>query len=442
MNDALLTNGKNSHVQNSEILSVETPEGYLVPYDENLLDRARTQWLFGEWEGLCSLSREILLHHPERAKLALLAAAGFLQTGNFVEAKHFIYLAQDWGVSKKLLSQILISGVHNTLGRSYLAKGEDKLALNHFEDAVHLVQPRADRRLHGESRAIRQAVQVGLLPQAAQLMGSQLDEAKKNRGNVRTRIKILETEIELLRNELSLAQQRQQIFPSQAEQVIGPPVGSDEWTIQLKKKSTSQLGQDIWVLEKTNYKRGGFFVEFGATDGVLLSNTWLLEKKFGWTGICIEPNPKFYEQLKINRSCRVGNQCISCKSKEKVKFIFADAYGRDIRYANDDIHSEKRDAYLTEGHVAVLTTISLHDLLIQYQAPKTIDFLSIDTEGSEYEILSSFPFDRWDIQLLTVEHNYTERRKDIRKLLEGHGYQCKEVKFDDWYEKIDSKNSL
>jgi len=439
MNDALLTNGKNSQVHNSETLFVETPEGYLVPYDENLLDRARTQWLFGEWEGLCSLSRETLLHHPERAKLALLAAAGFLQTGNFVEAKQFIYLAQDWGVSKKFLSQILISGVHNTLGRSYLARGEDKLALNHFEDAVHLVQPRADRRLHGESRAIRQAVQVGLLPQAAQLMGSQLDEAKKSRGNVRTRIKILETEIELLRNELSLAQQRQQIFPIQTDQIIGPSVGSDEWTVQLKKKSTSQLGQDIWVLEKTNYKRGGFFVEFGATDGVLLSNTWLLEKNFGWSGICIEPNPKFYQQLKINRSCRVSDQCISGESGKKVEYIFADAYGGDMRYAKDDMHSDKRNAYLLEQCVATLMTISLHDFLIQYQAPKKIDFLSIDTEGSEYEILSCFPFDKWDIQLLTVEHNYTERRKDIRKLLEGHGYRCHEVKFDDWYEKIDAK---
>jgi FkbM family methyltransferase len=440
MSDALLTNSKNSQVHNSETLSVEMAEGYLVPYDESLLNRARTQWLFGEWEGLCSLSKKTLLHHPERAKLALLVAAGFLQTGNFVEAKHFICLAQDWGVCKKLLSQVLISGLHNTLGRSYLARGDDKLALHHFEDAIHIVQPRADRRLHGESRAIRQAVQIGLIPQAAQLMGCQLDEAKKNKGNVRAQIKILETEIELLRNELSLAQQRQQIFPIHTDQIIGPSVGSDEWTVQLKKKSMSQLGQDIWVLEKTNYKRGGFFVEFGATDGVLLSNTWLLEKEFGWEGVCIEPNPKFYAQLQANRNCKISNQCISGESGKIIEFVFADAFGSDIRYAKDDAHSDIRDAYLVEGKVATLTTISLHDFLIQSGVPREIDFISIDTEGSEYEILSSFPFEKWDIKLLTVEHNYTKKRENIRNLLEGHGYRCTEVQFDDWYEKIESNN--
>ena len=51
-----------------------------------------------------------------------------------------------------------------------------------------------------------------------------------------------------------------------------------------------------------------------------------------------------------------------------------------------------------------------------------IDYLSIDTEGSEYEILAAFPFEDWDIRLITVEHNFTPMREDIRTLLERHGY--------------------
>jgi hypothetical protein len=51
----------------------------LVPYDENLLARSRTQWQFGDWESLAKLDRDALQHHPDRAKLALLAAAGHLQ---------------------------------------------------------------------------------------------------------------------------------------------------------------------------------------------------------------------------------------------------------------------------------------------------------------------------------------------------------------------------
>lgn len=57
------------------------PSG-LVPFDETLLERARIQWQFGDWENLAKIDRDPLQHHPDRAKLALLAAAGRLQTGN------------------------------------------------------------------------------------------------------------------------------------------------------------------------------------------------------------------------------------------------------------------------------------------------------------------------------------------------------------------------
>lgn len=69
------------------------PATYLVPYDENLLERARTQWQFGDWESLAKLNRDTLQHHPDRAKLALLAA-GHLQTDNPDAARQFICHAQ------------------------------------------------------------------------------------------------------------------------------------------------------------------------------------------------------------------------------------------------------------------------------------------------------------------------------------------------------------
>ena len=82
-----------------------------------------------------------------------------------------------------------------------------------------------------------------------------------------------------------------------------------------------------------------------------------------------------------------------------------------------------------------LTTISLDDFLKKYDAPRTIDYMSVDTEGSEYDILSVFPFEDWDIRLLTVEHNYTPARENICALLESHGYVRTEMQFDDWYAK-------
>jgi hypothetical protein len=69
-------------------------------------------------------------------------------------------------------------------------------------------------------------------------------------------------------------------------------------------KYMSQKGQDKWIIESIfGGKRNGFFVDLAATDGVALSNTYILEKHFGWTGICIEPNPEFYTKLQNNRNC-------------------------------------------------------------------------------------------------------------------------------------------
>ncbi len=80
---------------------------------------------------------------------------------------------------------------------------------------------------------------------------------------------------------------------------------------------TSQKGQDKWVIEEVlPGKEKGFFVDLAASDGIKLSNTYILEKYYTWTGICIEPNPYFYASLIKNRSCLCVNDCID--SDEKV----------------------------------------------------------------------------------------------------------------------------
>lgn len=142
---------------------VETQaEQAVVPYDENLLERARTQWQFGDWESLTQLDRDTLQHHPDRAKLALLAAAGHLQIDNSDQARQFIRLAQDWGVSKKLVSQIIIAGVHNSLGRVAAVSGQQARALQHFQNAFTTGTPGNDSRLLTQARAVEQLSQLGL----------------------------------------------------------------------------------------------------------------------------------------------------------------------------------------------------------------------------------------------------------------------------------------
>ena len=204
------------------------------------------------------------------------------------------------------------------------------------------------------------------------------------------------------------------------------------------RRSKAQLFQDLWVLWETNWKRDGYFVEFGAASGVNLSNTYLLEKEFGWSGVLAEPNPAFHAELAASRSCRVVTDCVYARSGETLRFL-ATPMGEVSRLADivpDDIH--ERDGLRT-GHGTrdiEVTTISLNDLLLQAGAPRDIDFLSIDTEGSELDILASFDFARWQAKLICVEHNFTPLRDGLHDLLVANGYRRKWpefTRFDDWY---------
>jgi len=246
-------------------------------------------------------------------------------------------------------------------------------------------------------------------------------------------LEILRSETNLLSHELSIALQAGTLNLAQ------PSVSSSDIQVYAESKdywqsrSRSQLGQDLWVLEKLNWKQGGFFVEFGATDGVLLSNTWLLEKSFQWQGICAEPNPKFFEQLRRNRTCHLSSACVHRASGEKMRFVLADVYGGLADYAKDDEHFAKRVAYEENGEVMEVETISLMDLLDQYNAPRRIDYLSIDTEGSEFTILEGIDWERYRFSCITVEHNFAAQRQQISTLLLANGYVQHEAQWDDWY---------
>jgi hypothetical protein len=138
---------------------------HLVPYDKHLLEHARTQWQFGDWHSLAKLDRDTLQHHPDRAKLVLLAAAGRLQIGQDSEARQYIRLAQDWGCSKKYISQVLISGVHNSIGMAAAMGAQHQRAALHFEEAISIGSPSSDIQLLTQVRTAHQVgqhVQIGL----------------------------------------------------------------------------------------------------------------------------------------------------------------------------------------------------------------------------------------------------------------------------------------
>lgn len=196
----------------------------------------------------------------------------------------------------------------------------------------------------------------------------------------------------------------------------------------------SQIGQDRWVLEMTNNKRKGYFIEFGATDGIALSNTYVLEKEYEWDGILAEPARTYHNDLIKNRKCNIDFACIYSKSNLEINFMETKMYGLSTiaeLNPNDWAHHCRLD----EAEYYLVSTLSLEDLLKKYNAPKYIDYLSIDTEGSEFEILNSFDFSKYYIKYITVEHNHTEVREDIKNLLLSKGFVKSNIDsdFDDWY---------
>jgi FkbM family methyltransferase len=407
----------------------------------SLLSQCKLYWFYGDWSSLANVEMEHLQNHSDRAKIILLVASAYQQLEDFETAQSYCHQALEWGCEPKAVAKLCIAGAYNILGRIAAIQGDQQKIEQAFLESVDIGDSK-DLELVAHSRAVREMAKLGLLPQAAKMIDQRLKNVVNSPSkikNISAQTKVLEAELELLSHELNISLQRNQLYHQENRQnfVLESDLekGSPEYIEYLKQISTSQLGQDIWILEKTGFKRNGFFVEFGATDGVLLSNSFLLEKEFGWHGVCAEPNPKFFEQLQQNRNCIVSNACISGKTGDKVRFILAQEYGGTYKHMTDGMHKDKREGYLEQGSEMLLETISLNDFLIANNAPKKIDYLSIDTEGSEFEILENFPFDDWDVACLTIEHNFTANRDKVFKLLDKFGYERTEAQFDDWFYK-------
>jgi FkbM family methyltransferase len=205
----------------------------------------------------------------------------------------------------------------------------------------------------------------------------------------------------------------------------------------------SQVGQDQFLNE--NYfknKRNGVFVDIGAHDGVSFSNTFFFEKELGWSGICIEPLPDIFQRLKQNRSCICLNCCISSRNGT---VSFARPHCPQLN--NSEMYSGIIDEKLLKsinellkksggGWVETITVPSfrLNKILKKYNIYE-IDYLSIDTEGAELEILKSIDFNKFKIRFMTVENN--NKDKAIPEFLASKGFVLiAELVQDDVYKNV------
>ena len=202
----------------------------------------------------------------------------------------------------------------------------------------------------------------------------------------------------------------------------------------------SQLSQDLFVIYFSGGKKDGFFLEIGACDGFHLSNTLGLER-YGWKGIISEPSSVWHNKIK-KRKCIISKKAVFSESGLKLKFEEVKKYP-ELSGLKENLDKDNNHHLRNEANTVEVETISLNDLIGQNTSNKNIDYISIDTEGSEYEILKNFDFKKHNIEIFTVEHNFVEKkRKAIFDLLSSNNYLrvfTNISQWDDWYIKKNNK---
>jgi len=198
--------------------------------------------------------------------------------------------------------------------------------------------------------------------------------------------------------------------------------------LQGKYFSLNQLDRK---LEKYVDYDNGYFVELGANDGVTQSNSLYFEKHRNWGGLLVEPAPQNFLKCRQNRSARNSIYCAACVSfdygNEFVRIVYANLMSTPVSLESDiqdpRAHAEMGDRFLGSGETvfefgAVART--LNSLLLDANAPKQIDFLSLDVEGAELEVLKGVDHQIFRFKYLLVECRDFAR---LSAYLEKQGYR-------------------
>ena len=177
------------------------------------------------------------------------------------------------------------------------------------------------------------------------------------------------------------------------------------------KEYYGQYQTDKYIAELFNFKTSGYFVDIGAWDGVGGSNTYFFEK-LGWDGVCIEPMPLIYEKLSSYRSCECIRGVISDMDSEECDFVCVE--GEPSMLSGIPDYFDQRHSTRIDNEVArdggdrkniTVKNYKFNDIIKNTR----IDLLDIDTEGSEYNVIMSIDFNKYDVGLMVVENNFKDK---------------------------------
>ncbi len=175
------------------------------------------------------------------------------------------------------------------------------------------------------------------------------------------------------------------------------------------EKFFSQAGQDKII---KNYffqnKKNGFFIEIGAYDGIIGSNCYHFEKFLNWEGIAIEPSQIQYDKLKNNRTCKTINKAIS-NDKKDVEFLEVIEGLTQMSGINNENYTAIEAIKKSEKSKTKISKITTTTFDEEITSNTEIDYLSIDIEGGELDLLKSIDFNKYSIKIVSVENNVPDK---------------------------------
>lgn len=187
----------------------------------------------------------------------------------------------------------------------------------------------------------------------------------------------------------------------------------------------SQNGEDLLLWNFFGRKRTGFYLDVGAYDGIAFSNTYFFES-LGWDGILVEAVPEFYQACLSSRPNSKSVNAVAGKVNSEGSISFSVAEGRGgvgtlSYYGNNPQQLERITREGGTVRTAAIPVVSLNQILQDHH--EGIDFVSIDVEGSELDVLQGFDLERFRPRVLVVEDNSAGADTGVKDYLSNHGYE-------------------
>lgn len=320
-----------------------------VPYDPELFDRVRLQWRMGEWEKLTKLDIHAIDNHPERAKLALVVGSAWQQKNNPVTARNFVKLAKSWGCDEKLISKILIAGVHNTLGRASIISEDQQRSKNHFRYA-----------LEAAGGNIQQLIKTRIAAETARLELPDLHHVAKN----------IQAGVQHYGNTDSPLATGQN---NEANPFYDPIT------------AYAQNFEDVMLWRALHHVTDGCYIDIGANHPIDDSVSRAFYEK-GWRGLHVEPLQFYTKLLRENRPDEIVLQAALTDDVESGPVVFYEITSAlGLSTGNLTIAMQHRE----KGYDFIETTVPSMTLadIFERVGTREVHWLKIDVEGMEDKVL-------------------------------------------------------